>query len=121
MNDDLRRKQTEHSDATNNSAKNWVSRMLSLYFILSLWVTICCLQSCKREIKQRVELYGKVLWNNKGTGIVCYYSFTTHFNIKNLIRLWAGWSGFDSRQGQRFFLFATSYRPALRPIQLPIQ
>jgi hypothetical protein len=29
--------------------------------------------------------------------------------------------GFDSRKGQKIFLFSTALRPALRPIQLPIE
>jgi len=36
-------------------------------------------------------------------------------------RLQAGRLGFDSRQGQGYFLYATGSRPALGPTQLPIQ
>jgi hypothetical protein len=36
-------------------------------------------------------------------------------------RLRPGRSGFNSRQGLRIFLFTTTSRPALGPIQLPIQ
>jgi len=35
--------------------------------------------------------------------------------------LQVGWLAFDSRQGQEFFLFTTMSRPALGPIQPPIQ
>jgi hypothetical protein len=36
-------------------------------------------------------------------------------------RLWAGWPGFNSWQGQGYFLFATGSRLALGLTQLPIQ
>jgi hypothetical protein len=36
-------------------------------------------------------------------------------------RLWAGWLGFHSWQGQEIFLFSTVFRLALGPTQLPIQ
>jgi hypothetical protein len=38
-----------------------------------------------------------------------------------MTKLRTGRSGFDSRQGQEFFLFATPSRPTLRATQPPIQ
>jgi hypothetical protein len=38
-----------------------------------------------------------------------------------VVKLWAGWSGFDSQQGQENFYFSKVSRLALRPTQLPTQ
>jgi len=36
-------------------------------------------------------------------------------SINTMTRLWIGWSGFGTQQGQGFFIF-TMFRPVLRPL-----
>jgi hypothetical protein len=38
-------------------------------------------------------------------------------SVKVVVRLWAGWLGFNSQQGQGFFTFTTTSIPALVPAQ----
>jgi hypothetical protein len=42
-------------------------------------------------------------------------------SVSIVTRLWAGRPGFNSRQGQGYFLIATTARPALEPTQTRIQ
>jgi len=51
------------------------------------------------------------------------YTATIHIysSVSIVTRLWAGRLGFDSRQGQEFFPFATAFRPALGLTQPPNQ